>query len=306
MGLPTAAVLLVAWTWCTEPVAGRDVYVSNTVGSDRMDGSAARVEGGSHGPVRTLARALRLVEKGDHIVLDNSGKPYRESVCLSGDRHQGLRGKPLTIRGNGATLDGTAPVPPGAWQHFRGDVFRFRPGRLTHQQLLLHDKPARRRPVMVRRVLPELAPLEWTLMDGHIYFRVEDGRLPRDYDLKYSDRQTGITLYGVNHVRIMNLTVLGFALDGVNAHDGVRNTVLEGLACHTNGRSGISVGGASRVSVDRCRLGNNGQSQFRVEGYAAVHLNRTQIDATTTSGIVVDGGRLVIDGKPYTEDAADD
>ena len=304
MAQHVARTLLIAWiTACTLLAVGsataRDIYVSNTAGDDSMDGSAPRLEGIPIGPVRTLAQALRLAVKGDRIILHSSGQPYHESISLSGVEHRGLHSAPLTIQGNGATLDGTAAVPPNVWEFFGGDIFRYRPPRLAHQQLMLGNRPARRRPVAVRRVLPDLASLEWTLMAGHIYFRVEPGKLPRDYDLKHSDLQTGITLYDVDHVRITDLTIRGFQLDGVNAHDGVRATVLEGLTCQANGRSGISVGGASRVIINRCRLLGNGEAEFRIEGHSNAWLNGSSVDTSTALAIQPAGGRLWIDGKPF-------
>ena len=38
--------------------------------------------------------------------------------------------------------------------------------------------------------------------------------------------QVGVTLYEVRHVIVRDLVIQGFQLDGVNAHDGVRETTL--------------------------------------------------------------------------------
>ena len=95
-----------------------------------------------------------------------------------------------------------------------------------------------------------------------MYFRTEPNRLPQSYDLSYTARQVGITLYEVRHVIVRDLVIQGFQLDGVNAHDGVRDTALVGLNCRGNVRSGISIGGASRVRLDSCLVGNNGAAQL--------------------------------------------
>ena len=79
------------------------------------------------GPVQSLTRGLATAQPGDRIVMSNTGEPYRESVTLFGGRNSGQRSQPFVIEGNGATLDGSLPVPPKAWEHFAGDVFRFRP-----------------------------------------------------------------------------------------------------------------------------------------------------------------------------------
>jgi hypothetical protein len=289
-------LVLIALTLSAWPAVARDLYVNNTGGNDRWDGSAARRDAVSVGPVQTIARALRLASKGDRIILANTGQPYREAISLSGGDHWGLRNHPLTILGNGATLDGTAPVPP-AWQHFRDDTFRFYPQRHAYQQLMLGTTPAPRRNVTTEHVLPPLTAGAWALLDGAIYFRVAPGKLPADYPLRHSLLQTGITLYDVRNVRIENLIVQGFGLDGINVHDGVRGAVISGVTCRTNGRSGISVGGTSQATIDHCRLEGNGQSQFRIEGLAKVQIDNTQIDAGNATKIQIAGGQLEIDGE---------
>ena len=52
------------------------------------------------------------------------------------------------IAGNGAVLDGSAPIPAEAWRHDGGGIYRFRPPHTGFQQLFLDDAPllARRRP----------------------------------------------------------------------------------------------------------------------------------------------------------------
>ena len=146
--------------------------------------------------------ALRLAQSGDTIVLANTQRPYRESISLVGSRHSGTAQEPFTIRGNGAILDGSAPVPPAAWENYAGPVFRFRPPHLGCQQLFLDDRPATR--VFAAPTAggpPELQPRQWCLLDGQIYFCVDLTKLPGDYHLSYAREQTGITLYHVERVR---------------------------------------------------------------------------------------------------------
>src|SRR5262245_5289596 len=93
------------------PAVARDIYVSNKQGDDHNDGNLPMPLGQLRGPYRTIERALRDTTNGDVIILENTGEPYHESVTLQAARHSGLAGKPFTIRGNGAVLDGTEPVP---------------------------------------------------------------------------------------------------------------------------------------------------------------------------------------------------
>lgn len=76
-----------------------------------------------------------------------------------------------------------------------------------------------------------------------------------------ASQTVGITLYQVLNVEIQDLVVQGYQLDGVNAHDSAFNVKLVGLTCRGNGRSGISIGGALRVELEACLVGNNGEWQ---------------------------------------------
>src|SRR5579859_2997869 len=58
-------------------VAGRDIYVSNVSGDDRSTGDQTDNVLQFRGPVRTIAKALRLAQPGDRIVLEASEEPYR-------------------------------------------------------------------------------------------------------------------------------------------------------------------------------------------------------------------------------------
>lgn len=283
----------------------RDIYVDNLAGDDLNSGHAPRSIGGRTGPCRTIAKALRLAKPGDHIVLAKTAEPYRESITLGGARLSGYPDFPLTIEGRGAILDGSAPVPPRAWEHFRGDVFRFRPPRLRFAQLFLDGLPAERvMPEPNTQRLPPLKPLQWTFLDNYIYFRVEETKLPDQYALSYARHSVGITLYNVQNVVVSDLTVQGYQLDGINAHDGVFGADLMGVTARGCGRSGISVGGASRVQIISSLVGNNGAAQVRTEGHCELRIFNSNLLENTAPPIVRKGGRIWIDKKPYVEPAS--
>ena len=248
--------------------SARDVYVNNVAGDDARDGSSPTMVGTQGGPCRTIGRALRLAKNGDRVVLADTGEPYRESITLQAGRHSGVANRPFELVGNGAVLDGSQPVPKGAWTFVSGEVFRFQPPRMSHQILYLDGRPAKRRRVEPGESLPKLGPLEWCLYDRYVYFRPEKDKLPRQYALSYTALRVGITIYEARHVIVRDLVVQGFQLDGVNAHDGVDQGALVGLTCRGNGRSGISIGGASRVKIVACLVGDNGAAQVRTEGFS--------------------------------------
>ena len=283
------------------PAAARDIFVSNTGGDDSFTGRQARSMPDRSGPVRTIAKALRLARQGDRIVLAKTDLPYRESISLVGSRRSGSSLTRFVIAGNGAVLDGSAPVPPDAWEHYRGAVFRFRPPGLEHQQLFLDDRPAMR--VVISRLAgtpPELEDLQWCLHEGYIYFRVEPLKLPEDYALTYADKRVGITLFHVDQVAILDLTVQGFQLDGVNAANTARNIYLAGVTCRGNGRSGITVGGASLVALDAALLGNNGQAQLLTLPFSETHVYNSELLSNTAPAWVDQGGRFYLEGKRIT------
>jgi hypothetical protein len=204
---------------------------------------------------------------------------------------------PFVLAGNGAVLDGSRGVRDRAWEHFRDDVFRFQPERMAYQQLFRDGRPVERVYLKSPLGIPPLEPVQWCLRDGYIYFRVENGRLPEDYKLSYASETVGITLYQAQHVVVSDVTVQGFQLDGVNAHDSVTDCLLTGITSRGNGRAGIAIGGSSHVELDSCLLGNNGAAQLLVQALAAVSVETSQLLPASAPAIVQQGHpRLFIDG----------
>ncbi len=301
-------IAIVAWTAVLAILAmvstapARDIYVNNVGGDDRFDGGSPTSIGGT-GPCRTIARALRAADRGDRIVLANTGAPYDESITLHSGRHSGFMGQPFILEGNGAVLSGLASVPEAAWEGYRGDIVRFAPPRKGWQQLYRDGAPLPQRDATDTGPLPDLQPLEWCLWRGAIYLRVEEGALPTDYDLAFACQSVGVTLYEVRNVVVSNLIVQGFQLDGVSAPDNAFQVALNGLNCRGNGRSGISVGGASRVVIDACLVGNNGEAQVRTEGYCDVRIVNSDLLENTAPALDQEGGQVAVE-NPASPPAA--
>ncbi len=297
IALKTLAVLLMLVA-VASPVVARDIFVNNVAGEDGATGQQPTAMPDRSGPVRTITRALCLAQQGDHIILANTGTPYRESISLVGSRHSGLSSKRFCIFGNGAVLDGSAPVPPDAWEPFQGPVFRFRPPQTAHQQLFLNDRPVPQ--VVVAHSFdspPKLEPLHWCLHGGYIYFRVEPLKLPEDYPLSFACQRVGITLFHVDRVCISDLVVQGFQLDGINAFNSVRDLMLERVTCRGNGRSGIAVGGASQVHLGSSLVGNNGEAQVLALPWSELHVRSSELLSNTAPGLVNQGARVYLEGK---------
>ncbi len=290
-----------------KPLVARDLYVDNQSGDDGRDGLSADSRGDS-GPLRTIRRALKLAGKGDRIIVANTGEPYRESVTLQAGPHSGITNHPFTILGNGAILDGSQSVPAEVWQHVQDDIFRFQPPRMAHQILYLDGKPAERVVTPPSGELPALKPLQWCLLDRQIYFRTQPEREPAAYNLAYAALPVGITIYEARNVVIRGLTVQGYQLDGVNAHDGAFNLTLAGMVCRGNGRSGISIGGASRVRIEACLVGNNGEAQLRTEGFSHTRLVNCDLidDNPAAPALVRESGEVIVEKAPEGAAAAGD
>jgi hypothetical protein len=278
--------------------SARDIFVDNVAGDDQYRGLRQQSFDDGSGPVKTIARALRIAIPSDRIVLANTGQPYRESFTLFGNRHSGTVSRPFTIQGNGAILEGADEIDIDRWQHVKGDVFRFRPYHLAYQQLFIDNRP-------ITRILcshpcsapPELQPLEWCLYRGHIYFRAESLGRPEDYALTVASRQVGITLFHVEHVAIMDLVIQGFQLDAVNAHNSARDVVLKQVTCRGNGRAGVAVGGASLVSIESSLVGNNGEAQLLTNPYSETFVFQSDLLSNTAPAWVDRGGAVILDGS---------
>ena len=297
--LPIIAIASIIWISSTAEALAREIYVDNVGGDDGASGEYAEATPERSGPVQTLSKALRIAQRGDRIILKKNDKPYREPIGLSSGRNSGFPSRPFTIVGNGAIIDGTAPVPERLWEHHQGYIYRFQPRRLRHQQLFLDDRPAVRvHAVQSDQAPPQLKPQQWCLFRGYIYFSAEADKRPQDYKLTYSKEQTGITLSHVHYVAIVDLTVQGFSLDGVSAATGARKVDLLRMTCRGNGRSGISVGGASSITIEQCLVGDNGEAQLLTFPFSETRITDSQFLPKSAPAWVDQGGRVFIDGLP--------
>jgi len=205
---------------------------------------------------------------------------------------------PFIFDGNGAALDGSAPIPAEGWTHFRDNIFRFRPKALIQPVVFLGGRSIAPVPLPQLTVSPpKLEPLQWCAIEGAIYFAVEAAKLPPDYKLSYAEMPTGITLYQVDQIVVRNLTIQGFQADGVAAAAGAREVVLENVTCTANGQSGVSVRGGARVEIDSCKLSGNGQSQLLTLANSETHLLNSELVNDTARGWVDQGGRVYLGAK---------
>lgn len=294
------------WVVVTAIAEARDIYVNNKGGDDRHAGRSESTAAGDSGPCRTIARALRAAQKGDRIILVNTGMPYRESVTLLGAKHSGTERHPFEFIGNGATLEGAGPVPQEAWEHVGKGVFRFAPQRMSYQQLYRDGVPLER--VSLSRSetrLPELKPLQWCLLQRKIYFRAEENKLPHNYDLSYCVLPLGIRLDTVRNVIVRDLIIQGFQTDGLLVSGNVSDTTIRSVTVRGNARSGIAICGASRVTLADSLIGNNGESQLRTEDYSHTHLSNCDLLDNTAPPVDQQGGEIYQNDAQASQASAD-
>ena len=289
-------------------VHARDWYVDNVSGDNRWDGQVSRRESESHGPLRTIGMTLHRASAGDRIVLVKNDEPYRECISLVGNKHSGTVLSPFIIEGNNAILDGSKATGEFDWQPLGGDLYRLPLSESASQILFLDGIPALRAPSLgPLRQEKDLPVKGWRLETGSLVFRPEHNRLPLDYKPSIAKHPTGVTLYKVNDVIVRDLTVQGYQIDGIQAHDAgtFQPIVIAGCTARGNGRSGIAVVGASAVAIDGCLVGDNGESQLLVSGPADSSVSNSRLlDNTGPMATILGGGTLKVDGLDYKPNGA--
>ena len=106
-----------------------------------------------------------------------------------------------------------------------------------------------------------------------------------------------MTLFHVEHVNVIDLTVQGFQVEGISLSNSAREVLLSGVTCRGNGRNGVAVGGASSVTIRDSLLGDNGQAQLLTSPYSETRLLNTHLLSNTAPGWVDQGGSVYIDGN---------
>ena len=108
-----------AGTWCcglfmlfllTGTSLARDIHVDPDNGNDAAQ----------EGPLKTIRQAIRNAQPGDTIHLQP--KVYHEYAGFYGKR--GEPGKPITLDGHGATLEGSDPLDITQWNEVKPDLYR--------------------------------------------------------------------------------------------------------------------------------------------------------------------------------------
>ena len=250
------------------------IYVDNILGDDAYDGTSATPINPTSGPVRTFGRGLQLLKPGLRLNITNTGLPYFGSLELNGAKHSGTPLSPMFIDGNGAEINGAIPVPKTGWQQVGQSLWKFTPFRKGHYLLILDNK-ALPETVVPRDSLelPDLAEHHWAAWQGAIYFKASTLEVPADLELWFATRSMGITLYDVHDIIVRDIKVRHFRIDGINAHDRCKNTVLERITAEENGRAGVVAAGSSKILLVKPTVNNNLRHSVLVLENASVQID---------------------------------
>lgn len=264
-------------------VAAENYYVSNLDGRDQNDGLAEKPLNALTGPVKTIRRGIELAGTGDTIVIANTGEPYYESITLVGNRVSGIGRLPFTIRGNGATISGLRQLPKEGWRRIGPELWQVSFNRKGFYYLLRDGfRAPEYQPDNLTDILETLPAGHWCAYRGTVVWRQQGINEPTEDRFDYAADEMGITLYHVDNVKIVDLVVEHFRVDGINAHNMCSEIVLENVTCRENGRAGLAVGGTSKVVFREGKLEANGREAALVTGKGLLTVENSDLDAEPT------------------------
>lgn len=242
--------------------SARDITVDPDLGNDSADGVTA--------PVRTIHKGLRLAGPGDTVHLQP--KVYREYAGFYDRR--GEPGRPITLDGHGATLEGSDPLDPQGWVEVEPGLFRhdeliprFNAAMLGRwfflfdgkMQLMGRTSKGASEPLKT----PEsLAPGEWTfvaklaedpnrLLLGAFFIKLAAGQSLARANIAVPVRSAGVQTSGDNrHLIIRNLTATHPYNDGFNIHGHCEDVLFENIAAIECGDDGISAHETATYTVN--------------------------------------------------------
>ncbi len=240
--------------------------------------------------VPTIARAIKLAAPGDTIHLE-AGKVYRDYAGFHGKK--GEPGKPITLDGHGAVLEGSDPLDPARWSEVSPGLFAAEElplalsdaviGRwffLFDGKMQLMGRTSKGKSAALKAP-DDLQPGEWTFVKdpsretpssrrihGTFYLKIAPGTSLADANIAVPLRSAGVQFSGDNaHLVIRNLTATHPYNDGFNIHGDCRDILFENIRAIECGDDGISA---------------HESAQYRVDGFVSIG-NSTGICDTGTA-----------------------
>jgi len=246
------------------PPAGRDLHVDPRTGNDAHDGIAQ--------PLRSIAAAIKRAAPGDTIHL--APVVYHDFAGFFGKK--GEPGRPVTLDGHGATLDGSDPLDPAEWKEVAPGLFahdnllpRLDDAVILRWYFLFDGRMNRMGRVSKGKSVPlkavaDLQPGQWTFVKdpsrekppskqiyGTFYIKLPPGQKLADARIAVPLRSAGVQLSGDNaHLVIRNVTATHVYNDGFNIHGDCRDVVFENIQAIECGDDGISAHETAQYRVD--------------------------------------------------------
>ena len=237
----------------------------------------------------TIHAAIKMAVAGDTIHLEP--KVYRDYAGFY--MKKGEPGKPITLDGHGATLEGSDPIDPAKWREVSPGVFAnddLLPGLsdaaigrwffLFDGKMQLMGRTSKGRSAALKKP-EELQAGEWTFVKdpsrekppskaiyGTFYLKLGAGQTLADAKIFAPMHSAGVQFGGDNaHLVIKNLTATHPYNDGFNVHGDCRDVVFENIRAIECGDDGISA---------------HESAQYRVNGFVSIG-NSTGICDTGTA-----------------------
>ncbi len=246
-------VLMVFFPW---KGFSKIVYIDNVTGDDQRQGTSLLLKG-EEGPVRTFERAMKLVQAGDLLWIVPNQEPYREPLRLS---VQGKPDAPITIEGNGASIDVGKEISEGRWTP-AGDYWSIPfDQKLDNQSAFMFYRGI---PIARPRKLlgpGELAP-DFTVIDGEagrLNVRFPKGMAPPFKGAYLTSGFECVGFTNAQHLIIRNLHVRGTFNDGFGFHGSCSGIVIEHCTAILCGDEGASAHGKSQAEFRDCLFAWNG------------------------------------------------
>ncbi len=222
--------------------------------------------------VKTIAEAIKKAQPGDTVHL----QPIVYHDFAGFFAKQGAPGKPVTLDGHGATLEGSDPLDPKQWKEVAPGLFandnllpRLDDAVLTRWFFLWNGKMnhmnrTSKGPKAPFKKMEELQPGEWTFVQdkarekppskqvfGTFYVKIPAGQKLADAHISAPMRSAGVQLSGANaHLVIRNITATHVYNDGFNIHGDCRDVVFENIRAIGCGDDGISAHESAEYRVD--------------------------------------------------------
>jgi len=226
--------------------------------------------------VKTIRQAIKMAQPGDTIHLQPF--VYHDYAGFYGKK--GAAGRPITLDGHGATLEGSDPLDVAKWQEVSPGLFAndnllrlddaviVRWFFLWDGKMNLMGRTSKGRKAPFKQ--PEaLRPGEWTFVEdksrrkppspqifGTFYVKLPPGQKLADAHIAAPLRSAGVQIAadaqggGAAHLVIKNITATHPYNDGFNIHGDCRDLVFQNIRALECGDDGISSHETAECRVD--------------------------------------------------------